>query len=360
MPKWGLAMQEGTLRAWYVEPGAAVEGGTPLCEIETAKITNEFEAPAAGIVARLQVSPGDVVAVGRVIAVLADADTPAAAIEAALAAETSRQVENAEPTAIGLRKVATQVGELACLDAGDPGAREAVVLLHGWAGDHRGWTLVQPALAASHRTIAFDLPGHGQSTRFVGDGSAESLAAIISDALLTLRIEQAWLVAHSFGAAVAGALVRLRSDLVGAISLLAPVDFGTAPNMNYVEGFLAAQRKRDMRPVLEMLFAAPALAGREMVADALRMLRDDAARAALRHIADNMPRAGSGAAQVPPWAKGRPLHVIWGAEDRIVPLPDGLNAQLGDRLHVIAACGHIPQIEAADCVTRLLLQHVGA
>src|SRR5262249_47339545 len=36
MPKWGLAMQEGTLLDWHVLEGGTVAAGEPLCDIETA------------------------------------------------------------------------------------------------------------------------------------------------------------------------------------------------------------------------------------------------------------------------------------------------------------------------------------
>jgi pyruvate dehydrogenase E2 component (dihydrolipoamide acetyltransferase) len=65
MPKWGLSMQEGTITAWHVVAGQAVTEGQDLCDIETAKIVNTFEAPTAGVVARVLTGEGDVVVVGR-------------------------------------------------------------------------------------------------------------------------------------------------------------------------------------------------------------------------------------------------------------------------------------------------------
>ena len=58
MPKWGLAMQEGTIVGWHVAEGDRISEGQPLCDIETAKITNEFDSPFSGILARI-IKPGD-------------------------------------------------------------------------------------------------------------------------------------------------------------------------------------------------------------------------------------------------------------------------------------------------------------
>lgn len=38
-----------------------------------------------------------------------------------------------------------------------------IVLLHGFGGSHRDWALIEPSLADLGRSIAYDLPGHGQS-----------------------------------------------------------------------------------------------------------------------------------------------------------------------------------------------------
>ena len=48
MPKWGLAMEEGTLTAWLVQDGSQIEKGQEIAEIETTKIANVFESPALG------------------------------------------------------------------------------------------------------------------------------------------------------------------------------------------------------------------------------------------------------------------------------------------------------------------------
>ena len=52
MPKWGLAMTEGQVVAWLIEPGEEVSAGDELLEIETTKITNVLEAAAEGVLRR--------------------------------------------------------------------------------------------------------------------------------------------------------------------------------------------------------------------------------------------------------------------------------------------------------------------
>jgi 2-succinyl-6-hydroxy-2,4-cyclohexadiene-1-carboxylate synthase len=52
------------------------------------------------------------------------------------------------------------------------GKGDPVVLIHGFTQSARSWGTVSPALAASHRVIALDAPGHGQSAAVAADLSA--------------------------------------------------------------------------------------------------------------------------------------------------------------------------------------------
>ena len=54
-------------------------------------------------------------------------------------------------------------------DIADPGA--PVLLVHGFGGDKNSWLFVQQPLAETHTVHALDLPGHGASSKDVGDGS---------------------------------------------------------------------------------------------------------------------------------------------------------------------------------------------
>ncbi|MGI9577934.1 MAG: biotin/lipoyl-containing protein, partial [Microthrixaceae bacterium] len=55
MPKLGLTMEEGTITAWLVDSGTAVEAGTAVLSIETDKVESDVEASHSGI---LQITGG--------------------------------------------------------------------------------------------------------------------------------------------------------------------------------------------------------------------------------------------------------------------------------------------------------------
>jgi pimeloyl-ACP methyl ester carboxylesterase len=71
MPKWGLTMREGLISHWLKQEGDAVAQGEPVLEVETEKMTNLVEAPAAGVLARILFPAGSTVAVTRPIALIA-------------------------------------------------------------------------------------------------------------------------------------------------------------------------------------------------------------------------------------------------------------------------------------------------
>jgi pyruvate dehydrogenase E2 component (dihydrolipoamide acetyltransferase) len=80
LPRLGQTMDEGLLAAWLVAVDEEFEIGTPLYEVETEKITTSVEATLAGHIVRIAVPADTTVAVGTVLAVVADpgeAPTPA-------------------------------------------------------------------------------------------------------------------------------------------------------------------------------------------------------------------------------------------------------------------------------------------
>ena len=353
MPKWGLSMQEGNITHWYVSEGQRIEQGQPLCDIETNKITNEFDAPVSGTVARICVpDSNEIVNVGQLIAVVTDEEVPPEAIQAVVDAHVMSGAEEAEAVA-GPAVQTLDVGghRIAYLEAGQPDSPRAVMFLHGFGGDHENWGLVQGRIAERQRTISVDLPGHGGSDRDVGDGSPSVLAAPVAELVRSLGLENVHLVAHSFGGAIALELAELLEGIVGKLTLISPVGLADVQPKEYVLGFVEAQRKRDIRPVLEMLFADSEHLSREMVNESLQLLRDDDAREALRTISDWLTRAAPSSRSLP---SGVDTLVIWGDQDRVLPLSDDVRTRLEDRLVVLPGAGHMPHVEAHEQVVEII------
>ena len=139
MPKWGLTMEEGIVSKWFKKPGDTVEKGEPLFEVETEKITNTVESPASGVLHQIVVEAGSKVAVGTVLAVLAEpGETPAqvepgaaaapAQAEAPAAAAKDKPAPRAKaefkPSSPAARRLAKELDvDLSLVEGTGPGGR---------------------------------------------------------------------------------------------------------------------------------------------------------------------------------------------------------------------------------------------
>lgn len=59
MPRISMNMEEGTLAAWRVPVGGTFKEGDVLYEVETEKVTSEYEAPCDGVMLEHLVADGD-------------------------------------------------------------------------------------------------------------------------------------------------------------------------------------------------------------------------------------------------------------------------------------------------------------
>ena len=70
LPDLGEGLTEGEVARWLVQEGQEIAEDDPLVEIQTDKTTVEIPSPAAGVVSRILVEEGAIVAVGTVLVVI--------------------------------------------------------------------------------------------------------------------------------------------------------------------------------------------------------------------------------------------------------------------------------------------------
>ena len=359
MPKWGLSMSEGVLVDWLVDEGAEIAVGDEIMEVETDKIASAVEAADAGILRRRVGAAGETYPVRALLGVLAPPEVSDDDIEAYIAAyEVPAGGEDEEAAAAAYEFIDTSVGRLRYARRGEDGP--VLILIHGFGGDLDNWLFNIDALAERARVFALDLPGHGQSTKQLADPTLAGLATALLAFMDALEIDDAHLVGHSMGAAVAA---RLASDTPGRIqslTLISAAGLGAEINSAYIDGFVDAASRRELKPVLLNLFADSGLVTRNMVDDLLKYKRIDGVQEALSSLAASLFPGGEQSAQLAGEinASGLKTLVIWGSADAVIP---ATHARAVDKAttEIIDGAGHMVQMEKASAVNALILEHIG-
>jgi pimeloyl-ACP methyl ester carboxylesterase len=127
----------------------------------------------------------------------------------------------------------------------------AIVFVHGWSCDRSYWRPQFEHFAKSHRVVAVDLAGHGESARNRKDWTMAAFGEDLRAVLEALDLRGAALVGHSMGGPVILEAARLAPGRVAAlvpVDTLAEVDRRMSPEER--EGFLGPIRA-DLRAGVE-------------------------------------------------------------------------------------------------------------
>jgi len=357
VPKWGLSMEKGRVTAWHRQVGDRISSGDEICDIETDKISGGLEVTAAGVLRRQLAQEGDELPVGALVAVVADAEVPEDEVDAVVAAFQASFVPAAAADAgegPAPQKVDVGGRRIRYLKSGLSG--EAVLLLHGFGGDLGNWLFNHQALAEKHAVYALDLPGHGESSKDVGAGTLDELAAVAAAFLEAVGVQSAHLVGHSLGGAVALAMASNAPERVRSLSLVSSAGLGREINADYIETFVRAANRNALKPCVAQLYADERLVTRQLVDNLLKYKRLEGVDAALRKLADNLfPGGRQGRLFRDVLASSNvPTLVVWGAKDRIIPASHAAGLPARVKVEVLADRGHMVQMEAAGAVNRLL------
>jgi pimeloyl-ACP methyl ester carboxylesterase len=403
MPRLGETMEDGVVVGWLVAPGQAFRRGDPLVEIETDKTVAEFPALSDGVLVETLVAVGDRVAVG---APIARVEVPGAATEGAPATErpaappvaaqqppaprsdtasprlratplarriarqrgvalsgvhgTGRRgrIERRDVEAAGERSGAglRHQGGIAWREAG-PANGTPILFLHGFAADHATWAGLEAIMAkGGFRTIAPDLPGHGETT--LEAAVLADLAAPLADFVRTVAGNgPLHLVAHSMGAVAAVDLAPRLS--AASLTLIAPAGLGPAIDAGFVRGLARARAPGEVAHLLDRLTDGPnGLSGA-----AIEEIAATLARGRLAALAEGLlgetGQAVNLRADLARLAGGMPVHLILGHRDRILDWRESLDVSPRIAIHHLPRAGHMPQWEALSDVAAILTRVTG-
>jgi len=269
-------------------------------------------------------------------------------------------------------KVADLDGAVHYIDFG--GSGRPVVMVHGLGGSALNWMAVGPQIAKSHRALALDLAGFGQTPLFGRAATVGANAELVHEFVAKVAGEPAILVGNSMGGHIVILEAANHPASVRACVLVDPAIPG--PHMRRLDpavvGVVAAmsipglvetlldRRSRALGPeglvqrTLALVAADPSRVDPEMVEAHVQLTKERAhlgrqnTRAfvqASRSIGFRMadPRFWSRVAAV-----RAPTLVIHGSLDRLIPVSAAI--ELGRRrpdweLKILEGVGHVPMME---------------
>ena len=353
MPKWGLAMTKAKVVGWLIGENQEVTPGTPVVDIETEKILSSLEATTSGVLRRKVAHEGDVVAVGNLLGIIASPTVSDSELDHFVADFQSHYIpENSgEQPADAMTESIDVGGHRICYVRRGDGAATAI-LLHGFGGDLNTWMFNHDSLASRYSVYALDLPGHGNSSKRVGARAFTELAEVLEGFMGCVGVGSAHVVGHSMGGAVAIEFALRHPERCRSLTLIASAALGPEIDGEYIQAFVSATRRNDLKPQMEKLFADPRLITRQLVEDTLKRKRLDGAESALRAIASQLWQHGGQYVILREQLAElkMPVLILWGSEDRILPPSHALNLPRGISAEIFEGYGHMLHIEAASRV----------
>jgi pimeloyl-ACP methyl ester carboxylesterase len=226
-----------------------------------------------------------------------------------------------------------------------------VVFVHGAGGSHQHWLYQVRDLPQSH-TYALDLPGHGRSGD-IGRDSIQSYSDWLVAFLDAAGLDQAVLVGHSMGGAIAQETALRYPDRVAALGLVA-----TGAKLRVAPAILDGVLKNPeaaVRLICHWAF------GPEVSPDLVRLGRRQMAEVPARVLHGDFVACDAFDVRSQLAGITAPTSILCGTRDRMTPAKFSvyLRDQIpGASLHLVEGAGHMVMVEQPSVLTRILSEFV--
>jgi pimeloyl-ACP methyl ester carboxylesterase len=250
------------------------------------------------------------------------------------------------------------------------GEGEPILFVHGLAGCWQNWLENLPHFGRTHRAIALDLPGFGESPMPSWPIEMPAYGRLIHDFCEKLGIDRvAALVGNSMGGFVSTEATIERPSRFERLVLVSAAGISFAEDIGSLRGRLSLasfeiamsflsrphrtwlNRRRGRRRAFANLVRYPNRLRPELLAELIDPgLRSPGFPAAIRSIGGYDTRHRLPEIEIP-------TLVVWGMHDRIVPVEGAIGYHRlipGSRLELFERTGHLPQLERPERFNQLL------
>jgi pimeloyl-ACP methyl ester carboxylesterase len=249
----------------------------------------------------------------------------------------------------------------------DTGTGTPVVFIHGFGASMYGWRYQLPVVvAAGYRVVVIDNRGFGFSDKPAHGYANAAYAKLIVSLLDSLGIASAVLVGHSMGGAIAAEVALAYPDRVRGMVLIDAAGYGVrwpgvlkVARWPFVGAIATSFRSRWFTGrVLRSTFADPSKVAEADVDQYYAPVPDPGYGRALRGVLREF-RFDSLAGRLA--GVQAPTLILWGDQDRWIPLRDGsrfARELQRSELALLAHSGHDAPEESPDQVNRYLLAYL--
>ncbi len=232
-----------------------------------------------------------------------------------------------------------------------------VVFLHGFGGLAKQWWGFQTSISFKAPTLAFDMPGHGNSLDYPDFGPPAKAAKAVITELVERGIEYAHFVGHSMGGAISSLVALMAPERIASLTLLAPGGYGTEFNHPLLMQWAGAKTREELAGVLPNFFGPGFNIPDKMIDFQLEARSKIGSVDALVSIGSGMSSDGKqGMLPVDDVLNGPyPISVVWGEDDQVLPVSQAKEIEDKVDLHILKGVGHSPVEEATDAVRKVVL-----
>ncbi len=257
-------------------------------------------------------------------------------------------------------------GRIHVNDAGD--GEEVVVMFHGSGPGASGWSNfhrnVDAFVDAGYRVLLIDSPGFNKSYPLVTSSRDGAYAQAVKGVMDRLDIARAHMIGNSMGGATAMRMAVDYPERVGKLIMMGGGSVGpstTVPmpteGLKRLQGLYREPTMENLRQMLDIFVYDPSTLTEELINGRFENMTRRPEH--LTNFVQSLGLSGGRAnySHLLPKLTLSTL-VIWGRDDRFVPLDLGLRMLWGmpnAELHVFSRCGHWAQWEHADRFNRLVL-----